>query len=226
MHIIIDYLMSMYTANPASKFLMVLMTWLFWPGTMFLVGWVFERRSVPIWKHQAKLFFPGDLAFGVIVVAFIGMFNKIARRTDTIMLNEAIDTVWIWVLALVISFGVCFALHNNEKGCYETRALHSPTKITRDIVGYVFIPWVLLSLLTITIVTVWRYCQFAQEKIPGSMLKNLGALAQESWPYWLVITAAIALYIGCLINDNHHPATSEDIVARHPADWRPIWRHR
>ena len=224
MNIIINFLMELYNGHPANKFLMVLAVWLFWPGTMFLVGRILEGRTVPIWKHQSKLFFPGDLAFGIIVVAFIGIYAKIVQRTGTIMLSKAANTAWIWVAALAISFVVYFVLHNNEKDCYEARALCSPTKITHDIVGYVFIPWVLLSLLTITVNVTWRYCQFAQEKMPGSVLKNLGALAQMSWIYWVAIILAIALYVGCLIYDNAHPATPEDITARHPADWQPLWR--
>lgn len=224
MYAIISFLMDLYNDNPTNKFLMALAIWLFWPGMAFVVGWILEGRTVPIWKHQARLFFPGDLAFGIIVVAFIGIYTKIARRTGTIMLSKAVNSIWIWALALVVSFVVCFILHRNEKDCYELRALYSPTKTTHDAVGYVFIPWVLLSLLVITINVTWRYCRFAQEKMPGSALKNLGALLQVSWPYWIVIALAVALYVGCLIYDNAHPATPEDIVARHPADWQPLWR--
>ena len=140
------------------------------------------------------------------------------------MLKQAVNTAWIWVLALAIALAVCFVLHNNEKDCYKTRALYSPTKLTHDAVGYVFIPWVLLSLLTVAIVTAWHYCYFAQEKISSTALKTLGTLCRASWLYWIVIVLAIALYVGCLIYDNAHPATPEDIVARHPADWQPLWR--
>lgn len=225
MYTIINFLMNLYNGHPANKFLMVLTVWLFWPGTMFLVGWALEGRTVPIWKHQAKLFFPGDLAFGIIVVAFIGIYTKIVQRTGTIMLEQTVNTVWIWVSALAISFVVYFVLHRNEKDCYEPRALYGPTKLTHDIVGYVFIPWVLLSLLTVTAVAAWRYCAFAQEKTSSTALKSLGTLWRVSWSYWIVIILAIALYVGCLIYDNAHPATPEDIAARHPADWSPFW-HR
>ena len=68
MYTIINFLTDLYNGHPANKFFMVLLIWLFWPGTMFVVGWVLEGRTVPIWEHQAKLFFPGDLAFGIIVV--------------------------------------------------------------------------------------------------------------------------------------------------------------
>lgn len=222
----IEKLISAYSANPANKYLLVLWLWLFWPGAMFLVGWIFEGRLVPIWKHQSKMFFPGDLSFGIIMVAFAGVYSSIVKRTGTIMLEETANSMWIWGLALTISLTICFALHENEKDCYAKRALHSPTKIAHDLVGYILIPYMLLALSTITVVTIWRYCSLAQSVMPGSVLKNLGALWQLSWPHWIAIALAMALYIGCMIYDNTHPATPEDIIARHPADWMPIWHHK
>lgn len=224
MYVIIDGLMNIYSANPVNKFLMILAIWLVWPGSMFLVGWIGESRLTPIWKHQSKAFLPGDLTFGVIVIAFIGLYAKIVPRTGTTILSNAINTGWIWSLAFAISLAICFALRDSEKNTYEVRALHSPTKILHDIMGYTFIPLVLLSLLAITAKVILRYYQIAQKNLPMAADKNLEVLLQLCWPYFAVMVLAIAVYIGCLIYDKLHPATSMDVFLRHPTDWKPLWR--
>ncbi|RYC74549.1 hypothetical protein [Candidatus Nanosyncoccus alces] len=218
-------LMDIYSADPVKKYLMVLLLWLFfWPGGMFLIGLVGEKRLVPIWKHQARAFLPGEMMFSIIVVAFGGVFSTITTRTGTIMLEKSANSVWLLLPAFIVALIVYFFLHNREKGCYEIRALYSPTKIAHDIVGYILIPQVLISFLTIVIDVARRYYCFAKERMPEAALKNLAVLWQVSWPYWIVIVAAIVVYIGCLIYDIRHPATPEDIIARHPADWQPLWR--
>ena len=163
--------------------------------------------------------------FGIIVVAFGGVFSAIATRTGTIMLEKSANSVWSLLPAFVVALVVYFILHNKEKDDYKVRALHSPTKIAHDIVGYILIPQVLISFLTIAIDVTRRYYRFAKEIMPEVAVKNLIALWKVSWPYWAVIIAAIAVYIGCFIYDIRHPATPEDIAARHPEDWQPIWRH-
>ena len=219
-------MMDIYSAGPVNKYLLVLLLWLFfWPGGMFLIGLIGEKRLVPIWKHQARAFLPGDMMFGIIVVAFGGFFSAIATRTGTIMLEKSANSVWSLLPAFVVALVVYFILHNKEKDDYKVRALHSPTKIAHDIVGYILIPQVLISFLTIAIDVTRRYYRFAKEIMPEVAVKNLIALWKVSWPYWAVIIAAIAVYIGCFIYDIRHPATPEDIAARHPEDWQPIWRH-
>lgn len=165
-------LMDIYSAGPVNKYLLVLLLWLFfWPGGMFLIGLIGEKRLVPIWKHQARAFLPGDMMFGIIVVAFGGVFSAIATRTGTIMLEKSANSVWSLLPAFVVALAVYFILHNKEKDDYKVRALHSPTKIAHDLVGYILMPQVLISFLTIAIDVTRRYYRLAKEIMPEVAVK-------------------------------------------------------
>ena len=45
------------------------------------------------------------------------------------------------------------------------------------------------------------------------------------WPSWSLLWVIVPLvfYVLCVIYDMCKGFTAEDIEARHPSDWRPIW---
>ncbi len=225
MYIIIHALMDVCSADLANKFIMILASWLIWPGSMFLVGWIGESRLVPIRRHQSKAFLPGDFAFGVMAIAFIEIYNTIVPQTGTELLKDHANSAFLWGVVLFFTTGIGIHLRLREEESYDPRAWNGPTKITHDIVGYFMIPTILVGLLWIALGTMSRYLEIAYKATPEAAWRNYSALWQASWPYWIVILLAAIFYVGCRIYDIRRPATPEDIAVRHPADWLPIWRY-
>ena len=98
-------------------------------------------------------------------------------------------------------FFVFLLVRKGDIANYPERSGNSPTKLTHDIVGYFIIPTVLIGL--------------GLPKLP-----NLFA----DWQNWLVFLGAIIFYILCVAYDAKKGFTPEDVIARHPPDWQPIWR--
>lgn len=189
-------LMKFYIATPINKFLMVGLFWLIWPGLMFLVGLVGESRLVPVWKHQSKVFIPGELFFGVAVVAEVGM-HKIEMA-----FSQPIH-VFIWVIiAIEVIFQLFPALRERDVVNYPPRSIMSPTKITHDIVGYILIPIAMIGL-----------------GVPYIPL----IFVRDNWMNWIVFLVSMVGYFVCVAIDCKNGFTLEDTQARHPSDWRPIW---
>lgn len=188
-------LINLYIAAPINKFLMVGLFWLFWPGLMFLVGFVGESRLVPIWKHQSKVFIPGEFFLGTALVAELGMWKV---RTSIWS-----DNLGMWVIVVSMVILILFpALRNRDVVNYPPRAIKSPTKITHDIVGYILIPIAMIGL--------------GVPYIPLIFMR-------DNLANWVVFLASMVGYSVCVAIDCKNGFTLEDTQARHPSDWRPIW---
>lgn len=185
-------------AVPINKFILVFITWLFWPGILFIVGLIGESRIIPIGKLQAKAFMPGDLSFGVIFVALISMYQP----------NEHFNRQICCILFVPVLY-FAWLMRREDEAFYPPRARISPTKITHDCIGYFIIPLVLLTLATTKIYDIFIH-------------KNT---LVETFPSWMVVLLAFFFYLFCVAMDNKAPITNEQIHARHPHSWRPIWKN-
>lgn len=195
MHFFIKKLVTIYSSGISGKFAILFVWWLLWPGLMFVVGLIGESRLVPIGKSQSKAFWPGDFAFGVAFVALVGLHAKPSASWGYSPL--------FWVPLALAMFFVFLFVRKGDIANYPKRSGNSPTKLTHDIVGYFIIPTVLLGL---------------------GLPKLLSRHPFTDWQNWLVFLGAIAFYIFCVAYDAKKGFTPECVIARHPPDWRPIWR--
>lgn len=192
-------LINFYMAAPNNKYIMVFLFWLFWPGTMFIVGIIGESRLVPIVRSQSRAFLPGDLAFGVIFVSLIGLYQP----------GEQLNNK-LFAFLLVPTLIIAWQVRENDDKSYPPRARTSPTKITHDFIGYFVLPIVLLSL------GLPKLGDFVIHKRSFS----------DTYPHWTIVVSGLLFYIICVIIDNERPVTNKMVNARHPADWKPIWKKR
>lgn len=196
-------LSSFYGESFENRFILLVIFWLIWPGLMFLVGFILESRLVPIGDSQSKMFFPGDLSLGVMLVAIIGMYTK-TGVDDVPLIHEP-----HWWLALVIIVGLsALWLRNNEAPNYPGFAFRSPTKITHDIMGYFIIPFVLLGF-----------------GIPQLIMLKFGVFEAVRMN-WFALALAIVFFLFCGAMDLLTFYDRKDIATRHPDDWQPIWRKK
>lgn len=200
---LLEFLVRFVNGNPFCSVFLVWLLWLFWPGVMIIVGFVFESRFIPISEGQSKAFMPGDLSLAVM---FVSLLN-IHERTIS---NKA----WwgyspnSWAIIIVVTTIIAILLRWNDAQNYPNRrSVMSPTKITHDLVGYFLIPTVLVGLGLPQLIESIAYKQLFQHQIS-----------------WGVLGVAILLYVSCVIYDVIRPATVEDMELRHPANWKPIWR--
>ena len=196
-------LASFYGESIWSKYLLVAVAWIIWPGLMFVVGAIFESRIVPIGKSQSKMFFPGDLAIGIMFVAFISMYDKTGARIPMV------DSPYWWLPLATVLAVVALRVRRSDVLNYPLRAGKSPTKITHDIMGYFLSPLVLIGL-----------------GIPQlGMLEEEGIFAATRMG-WFAVAMSAVLYLFCTALDAITFYDSSDIASRHPEDWVPIWRNR
>ena len=207
---LIGFCADFYAAAPQNKFLMVGLVWLLWPGLMFLVGVIGESRLVPVWKHQPKAFNPGELLIGVALVALLGMH---AERVDSYYYSPA---YWLYEV-MVFVWLYCFVIRKKVQQNYPARSAVSPTKITHDVVGYILIPTALCSL---GLPKLFAWPSLGHIELPKLLVRSPLCSSKENWTVFFV---AMAGYIICVIADIKKGYTEEDIQARHPSDWKPIW---
>ena len=174
--------------------------WLIWPGLMFWVGLIGESRMVPIGRYQAKAFMPGDLSFSVAYVALLELHKR-----PGILYYWEYSRFW-WLFVAVLTAIIALLLRGGERQNYPSRAFRSPTKITHDGVGYFIIPLILIGI-----------------GLPRSVSS---VILKTGLTNWLVFLASMLFYTICVIIDVKRGFTKEDVAARHPADWQPIWRQK
>lgn len=188
-----------------------------WPGTMFLVGIIFESRLLPLGKLQSRAFFPGDLTLAPAMLAFLRMYEA----TGVLML--AGNKAWWWcVVAIMLpiafflrrgdcgNYQECFSGEQNKvkrKGQWQ-RLIWSPTKVWHDLCGYFLIPTLLVGLGVPQLLAALR--------IRGVFAVTRG--------YWFEAFLCLALYFLCVFWDAKRPKPdAETMLHRHTDDWHPIW---
>ena len=175
--------------------------WAIWPGSFFLVALICESRIPPLWKHQSKAFFPGDLTLPVMWVA---MFRLSLNRHLLIgPLASIVSLVALFIIEAGI-FCVVTKVVAKDRSNYPERSANSPTKIYHDLVGYYVFP---MSIAPFFVFYVTSHIE-----------NRVGV----SWSIlWVILP--LVFYILCVIYDMRKGASAEDIGARHPSDWKPIW---
>lgn len=199
---VIEGLVNFYSAAPLNKFCLLLGFWLFWPGLMFIVGAIGESRLVPIWEHQSRAFFPGDLSLGVMLVALLDLHASKLESADW----WGYSVFWLLIVVLAMA-SVASRIHLTDASHYSFRSRCSPTKVVHDIIGYWFIPTLLIFL------GLPKLFEFVVQ----------GYTANECIS-WAAFVAALAFYFMCIRWDSVLGHTEEDVTARHPPDWQPIWQ--
>lgn len=170
--------------------------WAIWPGSFFLLALIGESRMPPLWKNQSKAFFPGDLTLPVIWIAMFRLNKDTPVSPSAFVTLFIIEAVIFWVVTKI-------AVEDRKN--YPSKSANSPTKIYHDLVGYYVFP---LSVAPLCV----------------SYAANL--IENHAWPsrslLWVVVP--LISYISCVMYDIHKGFTTEDIEARHPSDWKPIWK--
>lgn len=190
------YLSKIYAKSPI---LILAMFWAMLPLGQFLVGLIFETRLVPLWKGQARVFFPGDLAIGIMMVGLVGLYAKYPLGID-----EKYVIIW-HIIALLAAFLFFIIFRSNDAANYPKLSANSPTKWYHDICGYLISFYFILSF---------------------SLPQLYQAIRGKSHfcSSWVIFIAGLALYGICLAYDTHHGYTDADVLARHPENWKPFWR--
>lgn len=196
-------ILEFYKAAPQNPLILTLIFWLIWPGIMIPIGLIFESRMIPLWNRQARAFIPGDLTFGVMLTAIVGMYAASGE------VEVAKSPIW-WAIAVALAFGVGCNLRQADARNYSPRARISPTKVTHDVVGYFVIPALLIGLLVPQIV----------HQVTGVVTFNMGLAFDRCW---LAIVISLMVYIACVLLDTVNGYGQFDVYARHPYDWAPIW---
>ena len=199
----LSYLVSVYDHGVYGRIVLLMVAWLIWPGMMFLIGGVLESRLVPIGKSQSKMFFPGDLAIGIAIVAIISMYDK--TGVDIPLVGSA---YW-WITLGVIMIVIALRLRRSDCLSYPKRSARSPSKIAHDLIGYYASPLVLIGL-----------------GIPQLAMLGEHGVFEATRMGWFVALMAAVLYLFCTALDIMTFYDSSDIALRHPEDWQPIWRTR
>ena len=170
--------------------------------SIFIVGIVGESRLIPIGQHQSQAFLPGDLSLGIMAVALLSLHaNKLEKPN-----YWGYSPIWWLVVLITVSF-IAYYARKNDVANYPYRSSISPTKITHDIVGYWLIPTLLIAL-----------------GIPKLFSNFVHSTLFIDWTSWVTFIGAIAFYIACVIQDYVIGYTTEDVLARHPENWQPIWK--
>ena len=173
---------------------LIIIGYIFWPGSFFITGIIFESRIIPIDRRQSMLFWPGDLT----IVPLFAWLLKIRRVGDYPEWGNHI--VW-WIFVALAMLVVALLLRKNDIKNYPPRSGNSPTKILHDVIGYFIIPTMLIGI-----------------GIPDLMMLTKFVIP------WLSVFYLLFMFIGCGIMDKVYGFAPEDVIARHPEDWEPIWK--
>ena len=186
--------------------LSIIIAWLIWPGLMFLVGWIFESRMVPVFKNQSMAFLPGDFVFELMYVA-LALFYVEATEINPNIINAIQNPGWV-ALSALFAFFIFLPLRRRDRGAYPKRAFYSPTKLCHDICGYYFIPFMLI----------WLEYPAISYIVRDEMIRG------QSW--WLVGIIAVCWFIygACVIHDMHDIFLASYAPYMHPENWKPLWK--
>ncbi len=199
---LLKVLVDFVQADKLNPLLLAIALWAIWPGAMFVTGFVFESRFIPVGKHQSKAFLPGDLTLSFMLVSILQTHERTFHSENWWGYNPA-----IYAGVFILMIFVALYLRGNDVANYPKRSAMSPTKMTHDLIGYYFIPAVLVSL---------GLPQLIDCIIEGDVAQNLTS--------WIALLVALCIYSACVVYDVLRPATADDIELRHPPNWKPIWR--
>ena len=76
--------------------------WVIWPGSFFLVALIGESRVPSLWKNQSKAFFPGDLTLPVMWIAMLRL--NFGENMLTGPLASTMSLIALFVVEFVIFY--------------------------------------------------------------------------------------------------------------------------
>ena len=194
-------LLSISCKKPINRCRLLVLFWLLWPGSIIIVGMIFESRTVPLLRYQSIVFMPGGLLIGVMLVSVITAKLKTKK-----MVKWWNSQIW-WFVVLFSMAIIGYFLHTNDIASYSPRSACSPTKVLHDVLGYFIIPSVLVGLGIPEIIS---YAAFPRRNKKASR--------------WLmVLIGAILAFTVLFVFDNMREITPYDIEQRHPSNWEPLW---
>lgn len=186
--------------NPVSWVVMLLGLWFIWPGSFFLVACIGESRVPPIKKRQSRAFLPGDLSLAVMFMALLSLHENLCE--DPNFWGYAPE--W-WMSVTVLMLFVALKVRSGDVKNYPHRSGVSPSKIWHDVMGYWFIPSCLIVMGVPPLVEIFNGGDFSHLR-------------------WAIFCLALAFYATCVTIDVMKGWTPEDVTARHPEDWKPLWK--
>ncbi|MBR5669669.1 hypothetical protein IKX12_01145 [Candidatus Saccharibacteria bacterium] len=199
-----SFLTEFYLSNPYNPIIMLLICWLFWPGSMFFSAAVFESRKVYLGKGQSRMFFPGDFFLGVTIVAIIG-----ANAKNPVGWTQVDEPIY-WLATGILCAAIAVAVHIPDAGRYKAVGSRtSPTKLTHDFFGYFICPWLMASRGLPELFWCVETLDFSKSPVE-----------------WIVILVSFSSFMAFTVYDIKHPPTDEQRLLMHPDKYRPIWKKR
>ncbi len=127
--------------------------------------------------------------------------------TENLLIGAVASAIGIVVaVAIYVTvFYVFIKIAIADRKNYPSRAANSPTKIYHDVMGFILFPLLMTP-----------QCVFY---VISHIENNVGITWSLLWVF-----IPLALYISCVVYDMHKGFTAQDIKARHPEDWKPIWQ--
>ena len=204
-------MLNLFTIISQNWPIALLITFCFWPGLMFLVGWIGESRLVPIGENQSKAFFPGDLTFGVMFIMLAVFYTEASKiDPDVVTKLEAPGPIGV---SIVLALLVSIPLRKKDKPGYPKRALRSPTKICHDVIGYVLIPFMVIWLV-MPAIELWVSSMWFDRKPDLSGIHT---------PIEIIILMGM-IYGFCVWKDTTDTKLAEKAKYMHTAYWQPLWK--
>jgi hypothetical protein len=179
---------------PAWKLLLlgVLIT----PGMMFIIGWVFESRTLAISIGQSKMFMPGDFFLALILLAAVKGIKNLPKHGWW-------QRSW-WPILVIVTTTTMVILMRVwlDAPNYAPRAAMSPTKIYHDVMCYgIYAPIIAVVGLPVL----------------------FSARGKRAWLCRVGILLGLAVWLTGGIYDSSLGGFAFMPEVRHPANWEPIW---
>ena len=179
-----------------TDILFIIIFWICWYGSMFLIGYFLESRVVPLGKHQSRSYFPGNM---VLPIMMVGIYREY-ERTDLTFPGWVLTPIFTIAVA-IICFVIASLWLKKDHQRYSPRALASPTKRWYDTVAYfICFPLIVEGALPLVIGVV-----------SGGFVPTTRGFA-----LFLYSIAFIAVMFSL---DDLYPANASDLNARHPENW-------
>ncbi len=173
------------------SFQILLCTWLFWPGTIFLVAYKYEYRQIHTGRGQSRTFWPGSFALGLIFVTLLALSAQ---------LRIEYTNGYLAIAAIIAAVFAIIARNVNNRQYANKRSTVSPTKIAHDICGFFVCSWSIGSLAFRVIAKSIEKQSFAQYPV-----------------LWSIIAVDVVFFAAMIIIDIKIPPNPE---LMYPSNWQ------
>jgi hypothetical protein len=176
------------------------------PGLMFVIGWIFESRTIAVFRDgQSRQFLPGDIGLAFVLAGVAYGQRLLPENPGAYYAHPAYPFVVFALTAAIVVVMRCVV----DAPYYAPRARHSPTKWYHDVGCYGFLGALIL--------------------IPSFpfLTSCFGPpLPKEAVFVWCPVVAGLFTWLGGLFIDMHKGGRHYKTEVRHPDDWQPIWHKK